>query len=189
MPRTAVDAVGDQAFAQRLHDGNAARGRRLEFQRDVVFFRQRRQPRAMMREQRLVGGDDMLAGQRATLRPARAPRRPRRRSVRRPHRHRVSRQRDRIVDPLNAEISAGARFLLGRAPTRRRYPACAPRARPVRRRAQQQPSARRRRPCRVRRWQCAADLHRRLEGRVSLAQLCRNISARRLPSSPCGMDS
>ncbi len=52
----------DQAFTQRFHDRDAVAGRgRFEFQRDIVFFGERGERGAVAREQRLVGGDDMLA--------------------------------------------------------------------------------------------------------------------------------
>jgi hypothetical protein len=56
----------NQAFAQGLDDGDAARRRRFELQSDAVFFRQIGQRLAMLGQQRLVGGYHMLAiGQRS----------------------------------------------------------------------------------------------------------------------------
>ena len=56
------DAMRDQAFAQRFHDRNTAGGGGLEFQRKPALLRHRGKPRAVMREQRLVRGHDVLAG-------------------------------------------------------------------------------------------------------------------------------
>ena len=54
------DAVRDQAFAQRFHDGDAAGRRSLEFQCEAAIFGDRGQARAVVGEERLVRGDDML---------------------------------------------------------------------------------------------------------------------------------
>ncbi len=58
----AVDAqnlVSGEAFAQRLDDRDAAGHRRLVAERDTGALRRRRERGAMMREHRLVGGNDM----------------------------------------------------------------------------------------------------------------------------------
>ena len=55
-------AVARQPLADGLDDRNAARHRGLEIQRHAVHFGQPREARTMMRQQRLVGGDDMLSG-------------------------------------------------------------------------------------------------------------------------------
>ncbi len=51
-----------QALADRLDDGDAAGHRRLEVERHAIFLGERGEARAVMSEQRLVGGDDVLAG-------------------------------------------------------------------------------------------------------------------------------
>ena len=58
----AGDGVALQALAHHLDDGNAAGHRALEIQRDMVLLGERGEARPVMGEQRLVGGDDMLAG-------------------------------------------------------------------------------------------------------------------------------
>ena len=57
----APHAIADQAFAQCLDDRDAARDRRLERQDAALLLGQGRELGAMQGEQRLVGGDDMLA--------------------------------------------------------------------------------------------------------------------------------
>ena len=60
----AVDAfepVAGEPLAQRLDDRDAAGDRRLERERQPRRLGPRREPRAVMRHQRLVGGDDVLA--------------------------------------------------------------------------------------------------------------------------------
>ena len=69
----ARDLVADQRLAQRLDDRDAAGDRRLEIQRDAVLLGERGELDAVLGEQRLVGGHDVLAGARALpRRPARA---------------------------------------------------------------------------------------------------------------------
>ena len=61
----AVDAahlVAGERLAQGLDDGDAAGDRGLEVERDAVLLGQLGQLGAVLGEQRLVGGDDMLAG-------------------------------------------------------------------------------------------------------------------------------
>ena len=60
-PGDPLDAVGRQALADRLDDGNAARHRRLEGDHHAPGVRAREDLGAVLREQRLVGGDDVLA--------------------------------------------------------------------------------------------------------------------------------
>ena len=55
------NTVADQAFAQRLDDGNAARNGGLEIQRNALGLGGAGQCSTMMGQQGLVGGDDMLA--------------------------------------------------------------------------------------------------------------------------------
>ncbi len=55
------DAVGGQALAQRLDDRNAAGHRRLERDHHALFLRRGEDLVAVQGEQRLVGGDDVLA--------------------------------------------------------------------------------------------------------------------------------
>ena len=50
------------AFAQRLDDGDAAGHRRLEVERDALLLGELGELDAVLGEQRLVGGDDVLAG-------------------------------------------------------------------------------------------------------------------------------
>ena len=57
----AADLVGGQRFPHGLDDRDAAGHRRLEVQGDAVFLGQTRQLGAVLCQQRLVGGDDMLA--------------------------------------------------------------------------------------------------------------------------------
>ena len=60
----AVDAphlVGGERLAQRLDDGNAAGDRRLEVERDALLLGELGERHAVLGEQRLVGGDDVLA--------------------------------------------------------------------------------------------------------------------------------
>ena len=56
-----VHAMRNQGFAQDADNGNAARHRRLELQLKIFLLRQFRQRLAMLGQQRLVGGHDMLA--------------------------------------------------------------------------------------------------------------------------------
>ena len=58
----AADLVGGQRFAHGLDDRDAAGDRRLEVERDAVLLGQPRQLGAVLGQQRLVGGDDVLAG-------------------------------------------------------------------------------------------------------------------------------
>ena len=57
-----VHAVGGEAGAQRLDDGNAARHRAFEAERQAPFPGAGEERVAAGGEQRLVGGDDVLAG-------------------------------------------------------------------------------------------------------------------------------
>ena len=57
-----LNGVGAQAFAQRLDDGNAAGHGRLEGHHDALALGGRENFGAMHGQQRLVGGDHMLAG-------------------------------------------------------------------------------------------------------------------------------
>ena len=56
-----LDAVGGEAFAQRLDDRDAAGDRRLEADHHALRVRGGEDLGAVVREQRLVGGDDVLA--------------------------------------------------------------------------------------------------------------------------------
>ena len=58
----AADLVGGQRLAQRLDDGDAAGDRRLEVERDAVLLGELCQLEAVRGQQRLVGGDHVLAG-------------------------------------------------------------------------------------------------------------------------------
>src|SRR5476649_1508491 len=60
-PGQPLDAVGRQALAQRLDDGDAAGHRRLEGHHHALFLGGGEDLVAMHGQQRLVGGDDMLA--------------------------------------------------------------------------------------------------------------------------------
>ena len=72
------DRIGRRAFAKPLHNRNAACNRRLEFQGGALRFSRFGQRQAVMRDHRLVGGDQPLARsngiarqcQRRTVRPA-----------------------------------------------------------------------------------------------------------------------
>ena len=57
-----LDAVGREALAQRLDDGDAAGHRRLERDHHAAPVRGGEDLGAVHRQQRLVGGDDVLAG-------------------------------------------------------------------------------------------------------------------------------
>ena len=57
-----IDAIGGKAGAQRLDDGNAARHRAFEAERQAPFPGAGEEGVAAGGEQRLVGGDDVLAG-------------------------------------------------------------------------------------------------------------------------------
>src|SRR5262249_36602312 len=60
----AVDAgerIAVEPLAQRLHDRDAAGDRRLEIERRALPLGERREPVAVGRQQRLVGGHDWLA--------------------------------------------------------------------------------------------------------------------------------
>ena len=59
--RQRIDAVGGKPRAQRIDDGNAACHRRLEAERQAAFTGGGEEFVAAGREQRLVGGDDVLA--------------------------------------------------------------------------------------------------------------------------------
>ena len=56
-----LDAVGRQAFAQRLDDGDAAADRGLEGDHHALLLRGGEDVVAVLGEQRLVGGDHVLA--------------------------------------------------------------------------------------------------------------------------------
>ena len=57
----AADVVADERFPHGLDDRNATGDCRLEIQGAGVLFGERGEPRAMVREQRLVCGDDVLS--------------------------------------------------------------------------------------------------------------------------------
>ena len=57
----ALDPVRREALAQRFQDRDAARHRRLEGERDVIFRREPGELVAVMRQHRLVRGNDVLA--------------------------------------------------------------------------------------------------------------------------------
>ena len=61
-PVDALDRVARETLAQRLHDRNAAGDGGLEGKRHVLLFRNLRKCQSVLRQQRLVGGDNMLAG-------------------------------------------------------------------------------------------------------------------------------
>ena len=61
----AADLVAGERLAQRLDDGDAAGHRGLEVERDAVLLGEPRELHAVLGEQRLVGGDDVLAGRSA----------------------------------------------------------------------------------------------------------------------------
>src|SRR5947208_1681271 len=56
----ARQAIAGEALAQRLYDRDAARHRSLESERDAGLLGLRGEPGAVLRHQRLVGGDDVL---------------------------------------------------------------------------------------------------------------------------------
>ena len=56
-----LHVIGDQAFPQGLHDGNAARHRSFEFELEIALLRPFGQRLAMNGQQRLVGRHHMLA--------------------------------------------------------------------------------------------------------------------------------
>ena len=58
----ALDGIAAQPLPQGFHDRDGGADRRLEIQRHLVPFRQFGQSLAVAGEQRLVGGDDRLAG-------------------------------------------------------------------------------------------------------------------------------
>ncbi len=60
-PRDPFDAVGGEPFADRLDDGHAARDASLEGDHHALGVGPREDFRAVLGEQRLVGGDDVLA--------------------------------------------------------------------------------------------------------------------------------
>ena len=111
----AADLVGGQQLAHGLDDRDAAGNRRFEIQGNAVLFRKARQLGAVFGQQRLVGGDDVLA------RPQRRLDRSFRRAV-------VSAdQLDEDVDGwIGASWSAASnQFILSRL-TSRSLPRCAP---------------------------------------------------------------
>ena len=57
----AEDVVRAEPFAQRLQDRNAARHRGLEAERDALVLGETRERGAVMGQQGLIGGDDVLA--------------------------------------------------------------------------------------------------------------------------------
>ena len=57
----AADLVAGEAFAQRLHDRDAAGDGGLERERHALLLGELRERHAVLGEQRLVGGDDRLA--------------------------------------------------------------------------------------------------------------------------------
>ena len=82
----AGDVVALQALAHRLDDGDAPGDRGLEIQRHAVLLGERGEARTVMGKQRLVGGDDMLAGAQRSFDGVFRHARPRRPSIRRRHR-------------------------------------------------------------------------------------------------------
>ena len=60
-PGNPFDPIRSQAFAQRLDDRNATRDGRLERDHHPGFLRRGKDLVAVRGEERLVGGDDMLA--------------------------------------------------------------------------------------------------------------------------------
>ena len=58
----AVDRIAGQRLAQRLDDRNAAGGGRFEIEADTGVLGRAGKLQSVRRQQRLVGGDDMLAG-------------------------------------------------------------------------------------------------------------------------------
>ena len=81
------DGVAGQSLPQRLHDRNGAADRGLEIERNLVLLGERGQFDAMLRQERLVGGDHRLAGLQR-----RRDRRPRRIAV-------AADQLDERIDP------------------------------------------------------------------------------------------
>ena len=68
MPETRDTSIAGQRFPQRLDDRNAAGDRRLEAERDAASPRPAAaSASAVMGQQRLVGGDDGLAGRERRL--------------------------------------------------------------------------------------------------------------------------
>ena len=134
-----LHVIGHQALAQRLDDGHAARHRRLEFQLQAFFARPvAASSRAMLGQQRLVGGHHMLAvlergfDQLAGRRPRR------RRSARPPHRRRdLARASGSAVKLLDCRSRAP--FCASRALTAPRQSRARPRAGQVRRSARPAP--------------------------------------------------
>ena len=111
-----ADAVAGQALAQRLDHRDAAGHRRLERQRHAAFLRRTRQFGAMHRQQRLVRGDQRLAGADRGL--GQRPRRPVRAADQLDHHvhRRVGRQRHRILVPAQAGDRKRRDPSTGRAP-------------------------------------------------------------------------
>ena len=80
--------VADQALAQRLDDRDAARHRRLEGEDAAPLLGQRRDLPAVHRQQRLVGGDDVLARAQRRL-------------------HQTARHAARAADQLDHDVDVG----------------------------------------------------------------------------------
>ncbi len=98
----ARDLVRGSPFAQPLDDGDAAGDRRLEFERDLGGFGRAGKFQSVMREHRLVGGDEALAA--AECRPGERERRAIRAADQFDHhvRLRVMREGGRVIDPFEA---------------------------------------------------------------------------------------
>jgi hypothetical protein len=109
--------IGRRALAQALDHRNAAGDRRLELQRDIGCFGGTRQFEAVMRDHRLVGGDEALA--RAERRAGEGEGRAIRPADQLDHHIGlvVVRQRGRVVDPVEPEISTPRSLLRSRADT------------------------------------------------------------------------
>ena len=108
----APDLVAGQRLAQRLDDRDAAGHRRLEIEGDAVLLGELGKLGAMLGEQRLVGGDDVLAGCRAPPLPQPWRPRPRRRSARRTRRSTDRRRAAPGSSNQSMPSSATARFLV-----------------------------------------------------------------------------
>ena len=62
MPKTRRDRIAGQRLAHRLDDRDAAGHRRLVIEQHAVLLGDLGERDAVLGQQRLVGGDDMLAG-------------------------------------------------------------------------------------------------------------------------------
>src|SRR5262249_6327163 len=84
----AAHAVADQALAQRLDDGNAARHGGLEGEDEATLLGKGGELVAVKRQQRLVGGDDVLARAQCGL-------------------HQLERHAARAADQLDHDVDVG----------------------------------------------------------------------------------